>query len=139
MHADAVPADMRFSSDNTRCTDDHRSQLCGCVFGGQAHRKNLADPFTSARPICEVPRWVRIFFVCLGGMGLAEEMKEVARRAKEASRGVALLSTAEKNACLEAMASRLEAEAPAIEAANARDCELAAKMGLTSAMLERLK
>ena len=72
-------------------------------------------------------------------MSLTEQMTELAKRAKSASRDLARLTTADKNACLEAMATNLEREAEAIKSANALDMETASKMGLSSAMLDRLK
>jgi glutamate-5-semialdehyde dehydrogenase len=72
-------------------------------------------------------------------MSLTEQMTELAKRAKSASRDLARLTTADKNACLEAMATNLEREADAIKSANALDMETASKMGLSSAMLDRLK
>jgi glutamate-5-semialdehyde dehydrogenase len=72
-------------------------------------------------------------------MTLSEQMAELAKRAKAASRELSRLTTAEKNACLNAMAATLEGESSAIKTANALDMEAAAKMGLSSAMLDRLK
>src|SRR5712671_4338930 len=72
-------------------------------------------------------------------MTLTEQMTQLARDAKAASRQLAQLTTESKNACLLAMAGALEHEAPAIKAANALDMDAGAKMGLTSAMLDRLK
>jgi glutamate-5-semialdehyde dehydrogenase len=72
-------------------------------------------------------------------MTLLEMMTRLAQEAKAASRAVAKLTTAEKNACLLAMASALEQNAPALKEANALDVDAAAKMGLSSAMLDRLK
>jgi glutamate-5-semialdehyde dehydrogenase len=72
-------------------------------------------------------------------MSLTEQMTELAKRARSASRDLARLTTDEKNTCLEAMASALERDADAIKAANALDMETASKMGLSSAMLDRLK
>jgi glutamate-5-semialdehyde dehydrogenase len=72
-------------------------------------------------------------------MSLTEQMTELAKRAKSASRDLARLTTAEKNACLNAMAASLERESHAIKSANALDMETASKMGLSSAMLDRLK
>ncbi len=72
-------------------------------------------------------------------MSLTEQMTELAKGAKSASRDLARLTTADKNACLEAMATNLEREAEAIKSANALDMETASKMGLSSAMLDRLK
>jgi glutamate-5-semialdehyde dehydrogenase len=71
-------------------------------------------------------------------MTLTEQMTDLARQAKAASRELARLATPEKNACLLAMADALEESAPAIKSANARDMETASKMGLSSAMLDRL-
>src|SRR5437016_307718 len=72
-------------------------------------------------------------------MTLTEQMTQLAREAKAASRDLAKLTTAEKNACLAAMADALERSGPAIKAANALDMETGSQMGLSSAMLDRLK
>src|SRR5256885_731362 len=72
-------------------------------------------------------------------MTLTEQMTLLARQAKAASRELARLTTAEKNDCLLAMAGALEQNRDDIKKANARDMDTAAKMGLSSAMLDRLK
>jgi len=72
-------------------------------------------------------------------MSLTDQMTELAKQAKSASRNLARLTTAEKNACLETMAAALEREADAIKSANALDMQTASRMGLPSAMLDRLK
>ena len=72
-------------------------------------------------------------------MTLTEQMTQLAKQAKAASRELSRLATANKNACLLAMAAALEQNAAAIKDANALDMEVGAKMGLTSAMLDRLK
>ena len=72
-------------------------------------------------------------------MTLTEQMTALAKQAKAASRELAKLTTAEKNACLLAMADALEKNAAAIKEANALDMEAGAKMGLSAAMLDRLK
>ncbi len=72
-------------------------------------------------------------------MNLTEQMKQLAKQAKAASRELAKLTTAEKNACLLAMATALEQNAAAIKAANALDMEVGAKLNLSAAMLDRLK
>src|SRR5690348_1320121 len=72
-------------------------------------------------------------------MTLTEQMTQLARQAKAASRQLAKLTTAEKNACLLAMAEALEQNKLAIQKANACDMEAGAKSGLSSAMLDRLK
>jgi glutamate-5-semialdehyde dehydrogenase len=66
-------------------------------------------------------------------------MTELARQAKGASRELARLTTPEKNACLLAMADALDSEAKSIKDANALDMDAAAQMGLSTAMLDRLK
>ena len=63
----------------------------------------------------------------------------MARQARMASRELAKLGTAEKNSCLVAMAAALEQNSVAIKSANALDMEVGAKMGLSAAMLDRLK
>ena len=72
-------------------------------------------------------------------MNLTEQMTQLASQAKAASRELAQLTTAEKNACLLAMATALEQNADAIKNANALDMDFGAKAGLSSAMLDRLK
>ncbi len=72
-------------------------------------------------------------------MTLTEQMTQLAKQAKAASRELSRLATADKNACLLAMANALEQSGAAIKEANALDMEVGAKMGLSSAMLDRLK
>ena len=72
-------------------------------------------------------------------MNLLEQMTQLAKQAKAASRELAKLTTAEKNSCLLAMAEALEQNSAALKEANALDMEVGAKMGLSSAMLDRLK
>jgi len=72
-------------------------------------------------------------------MSLTDEMTQVARQAKTASRSLAQLTTAQKNACLLAMADALDQNHPVIQEANDGDMAAAAKMGLSIAMLDRLK
>src|SRR5208283_1438211 len=116
---------------------------------------NLAIIAVSIRPVCgplvkeERPRVAKItetshFSLWLFGlpslhMTLNEQMTRLARQARVASRELAQLTTAEKNSCLLAMASALEKNADAIKSANAPDMDAAAKSGLSSAMLDRLK
>jgi len=68
-----------------------------------------------------------------------EQMTHLAKQAKAASRELARLTTAEKNACLSAMADSLEKNGEALNQANALDLEVGARMGLSAAMLDRLK
>ena len=72
-------------------------------------------------------------------MTLNEQMTQLARQARVASRELAQLTTAGKNSCLLAMAAALEKNADAIKSANALDMEAAEKSGLSSPMLDRLK
>src|ERR1039457_1528632 len=72
-------------------------------------------------------------------MNLTEQMTRPAKQAKAASRELAKLTTAEKNACLLAMATALEQNNTALKDANALDMDAAAKSGLSPAMLDRLK
>ena len=72
-------------------------------------------------------------------MTLIEQMTQLAKQAKGASRELARLTTAEKNECLAAMADALERSRDDLRKANARDLEVAAQMDLSSAMLDRLK
>ena len=66
-------------------------------------------------------------------------MAQLGRQARAASRALALLSTADKNDCLLAMADALEQNSVAIQAANTRDMTAGTESGLSSAMLDRLK
>ncbi|MFO1514167.1 MAG: glutamate-5-semialdehyde dehydrogenase [Verrucomicrobiota bacterium] len=66
-------------------------------------------------------------------------MMRLAKQAKAASRELAKLTTAEKNACLLAMAEALEKNGGALKQANELDMEVGARMGLSAAMLDRLK
>jgi len=72
-------------------------------------------------------------------MTLNEQLTRLAKQAKAASHELAKLTTAEKNACLLAMAGALEKNSDALKRANALDMDTAAKGGLSSAMLDRLK
>jgi glutamate-5-semialdehyde dehydrogenase len=72
-------------------------------------------------------------------MNLADEMSALAQQAKSASRRLTLLSTADKNRCLTAMADGILAAQAAIVEANALDLESARTSGLSSAMLDRLR
>lgn len=72
-------------------------------------------------------------------MTLNEQMTSLARQARSASRELATLSTAEKNLCLLAMADALENHSAQLKEANAVDMEAGTNLGLSSAMLDRLK
>ena len=63
---------------------------------------------------------------------------DVCRAAKRASRGLASLDTATKNAALEAIAAALIERAPEILDANAQDLVTGRAAGLTAALLDRL-
>jgi len=69
---------------------------------------------------------------------LQEQITVLARGARRASRALARLSTADKNACLVAMADGLEAGKNTVLQANACDLE-AAQSTLSAAMLDRLR
>jgi len=72
-------------------------------------------------------------------MNLQDQMTQLAKQAKAASRELAKLTTAEKNACLLAMADALARNGATMKEANALDLETGARMGLSSAMLDRLR
>lgn len=72
-------------------------------------------------------------------MTIAEQMRALAAEAKSASRGIARLSSDDKNRCLRAMADALVAATPALLEANARDMDTGRELGLSSAMLDRLR
>ena len=71
-------------------------------------------------------------------MSLSEEMTELARRARLASRRLTSLSGGEKNDCLLAMADAIEANAQFIQQENAKDMDAGAATGLSKALLDRL-
>ena len=71
-------------------------------------------------------------------MKLTDQMTQLAKQAKAASRELARLTTAEKNNCLLAMADALEMNSAAIQEANVLDMKVGAKLGLSAAMLDRL-
>ena len=71
-------------------------------------------------------------------MPLTEQITQIAQQAKAASRELAQSATAEKNACLLAMANALEREVALIKQANALDMDVGAGLGLSAAMLDRL-
>ncbi len=66
-------------------------------------------------------------------------MREIAQACKAAAESVAQLDAATKRSLLESMAANVDAEAPAILAANAEDMARAAANGLSTAMLDRLR
>ena len=72
-------------------------------------------------------------------MSLAEQMTALAADAKAASRALARLDTDQRNACLRAMADALIQATPSLVEANARDMETGRGLGLSVAMLDRLK
>ena len=72
-------------------------------------------------------------------MNLTEQMTLLGQQARTASRELARLTTGEKNRCLLAMAEALEKNAAAIQTANAEDMKTGASLGLSTAMLDRLK
>ena len=72
-------------------------------------------------------------------MTLNEQMTRLAKQARAASRELAKLTAAEKNACLFAMANALEKHSDALKKANALDMEAAGQAGISPAMLDRLK
>jgi glutamate-5-semialdehyde dehydrogenase len=72
-------------------------------------------------------------------MSLLDEMTALAKRSKLASRELAALTTAEKNAALMAMADALDACVAPLVAANALDLEEGRRLGLTPSMLDRLR
>ena len=68
-----------------------------------------------------------------------EDVKALCQRAKDAAPTLCMLSDAQRNAALAAMADRLTANTDAILAANARDLENAAANGVPSVMMDRLR
>ena len=71
-------------------------------------------------------------------MEIKEYMQSVGRQARQASRRVAMVTTAEKNAALLHIAAAIRREKAALLAANAEDVAAARANGLESAMIDRL-
>ncbi|MEI6349824.1 MAG: glutamate-5-semialdehyde dehydrogenase [Verrucomicrobiota bacterium] len=71
-------------------------------------------------------------------MSLKDQILDLGRRARAASKQLAQLSSEQKNVGLLAMAEELIASKDALLAANAQDVERAKRDGLASAMLDRL-
>ena len=71
-------------------------------------------------------------------MNLVEDMTALATAAKNAARLMPRLNTDQKNLCLNTMADAVEAQAEAIQAANALDMETAREMKLSQSMMDRL-
>lgn len=70
---------------------------------------------------------------------LTPSLATLAQQTREAARQLAVLSTAERNLAIEAIAQALEAAAPDILAANRSDCEVAQQEGLSRSLYGRLK
>jgi glutamate-5-semialdehyde dehydrogenase len=68
----------------------------------------------------------------------AQSVADLCRAARDASRVLATLDSATKNAALYAIAEALEARTPEILEANARDMDAGRENGLSSALLDRL-
>jgi glutamate-5-semialdehyde dehydrogenase len=73
------------------------------------------------------------------GVRSATAIGEIALACRDAGTAIAALSTSAKRHILEMMAAALEAQAPAILAANARDVEAAQSKSLSAAMIDRLR
>ncbi len=72
-------------------------------------------------------------------MTLDETIHDIGRKVRAASRVLATLGSAEKNAGLLAMAEAIEGDAEAILEANSKDIKAGEAAGLTRAMLDRLR
>ena len=71
-------------------------------------------------------------------MGIKEEILEMAKKAKKASKVLATLSSEEKNKALEEMALAIEKNTEKIKEENAKDIQEAKEKGLSSALIDRL-
>ena len=71
-------------------------------------------------------------------MTVEEEIRDLGRRARAASRALRTLETCDKNAALLSVAEALEADEPLIAAANAEDVAAARAAGLAPALVDRL-
>jgi glutamate-5-semialdehyde dehydrogenase len=71
-------------------------------------------------------------------MGIKEDMKDMAEKARQASRRLAHLDSGSKNRALQAMAAALIAQSDRIRAENDKDLVAAKAAGISGAMLDRL-
>jgi len=71
-------------------------------------------------------------------MGIKEEILEMAKKAKKASKVLATLPSEEKNKALEEMALAIEKNTEKIKEENAKDIQEAKEKGLSSALIDRL-
>ena len=71
-------------------------------------------------------------------MDVREQIVEMAKKAKDSSRGLSHLDSGSKNKALLDTAEALMAEADRIKAENAKDLEAAKEAGISGAMLDRL-
>ena len=71
-------------------------------------------------------------------MGVAEEARDIGRRARDAANALADLSTDLKNQTLLAMADGIEEQQDFLLAENAKDLEQAEEKGLSTAVIDRL-
>ncbi len=70
---------------------------------------------------------------------LSSALTTLAQQTREAARKLAVLSLADRNQAIEAIAQALEAATPEILAANQTDCEMALQEGLSRSLYGRLK
>lgn len=70
---------------------------------------------------------------------IEQYMTDLGQRARAASRAMGRADTNAKNAALEAIASKLEANEPALLEANAKDMQAGKENGLDAALLDRLE
>ena len=73
------------------------------------------------------------------GATASSKIGEIAMACRDAGAAIAVLSTSAKRCILEMMAAAIEAPAPAILVANARDVEAAQAKGLSASMIDRLR
>lgn len=72
-------------------------------------------------------------------MTMEATIRNIAAKAKSASRDIAVASTEQKNQLLSAIADRLESRQPQIREENLKDLNAARDKGISSAMLDRLE
>ena len=66
-------------------------------------------------------------------------LREIAQQTRQAAQQLGILSTAQRNEALEAIAQSLEVATPQILAANEADCQAAQQEGISTALYARLK
>jgi glutamate-5-semialdehyde dehydrogenase len=120
-----------FAMDKTpACVASQPFCQCACITGPQNVGRMLRSDFLV------YPEALIAYVRC---MTLTDQMIQLGRQARQASKTLAILTSEQKNACLRLMADGLIQEQRAILEANELDVQTGIAGGLSSAMVDRLK